>query len=161
MAVQLSYDVKGYNRVRNSLRKMASEYKRETDDTVKDFAKDQRAKLKSFPYPTPRRIAQPFKTDKSRRWFFWALHTGLIQVPYVRTGVLASSWRAEQSGWADWSVANSAPYASLVIGRDEQSEYHKNHWWVAQDIIEEETPQLTEDLTDNILELADEMEGTI
>lgn len=161
MAVKLSYDVKGYNRVRNALRKLASEYREEIDSTVKDFAQAQRKELKSFGYPTPKRASQPFKTDKQRRWFFWALRTGLISVPYVRTGILASSWRAENNGWADWSIANSASYAALVVGRGEQSHYHKNHWWVSQDIIEEKTPDLTAKLTEEIIELADGMEGTV
>ena len=160
MTVELSYDVKGYNRVRNALRKMASEYREEIDETVQDFAKDQRANLKSFRYPEPRRISQPFKTDKQRRWFFFALRTGLISVPYVRTGVLASSWRAESSGWAEWSVVNSAAYSALVVGRGTQVRYHKDHWWIAQDVIEENTPELTKNLSDEILELADGMEGT-
>lgn len=161
MAVQISYDVKGYNRVRNALRKMASEHGDTIDKTVKGFAQNQRARLKSYGYPSQRLAPQPFKTDKQRRWFFWALDAGLINVPYIRTGRLANSWRAEQKGKGEWAIANSAEYASWVVGRGAQSHYHKNHWWIAQDIIDEEVGKLTEDLTHELLELADEMEGAI
>ena len=161
MAIKVSYDVKGYNRVRNALRKLASEYKKELDSTIGDWTKKQRAGLKSHGYPAQSNAPQPFKTERQRRWFFWALKNGIINVPYKRTGIMASSWRATKRGDSDWVIENSAAYTALVVGRGTQAQYHKNHWWVAQDIIEEETPDLTRKLTEEILELASGMEGTV
>ena len=39
-------------------------------------------------YPPVRKKKQPFKTDKQRRYFFYALKRGLIKVPYRRDGLL-------------------------------------------------------------------------
>lgn len=161
MAIALKYDVKGYNRVRNSLRKLASEYRETTDDTVKDWTKEQKAGLKGFGYPAQRNAPQPFKTAKQRKWFFWALSEGIIEVPYRRTGKLASSWRAKKEGWSHWTLENSAAYASLVVGRNEQARYHEGHWWIAEDVIEEGSGDLTEELTEEILDLASGMEGVV
>ncbi len=154
MSISIKYDVKGYNRVRNSLRKLASDYKETIDQTVKDWTQEQRSGLKSFGYPPQRNAPQPFKTERQRRWFFWALRTGVISVPYKRTGILASSWRATKQSWSHWVIENSASYAALVVGRDEQALYHKGHWWIAQDLIEEQTGDLTKDLTKEIIGLA-------
>jgi len=152
MGVALQYDFKSWNRVRNSLRALASEYRDATDNTVKDWTKDQRAGMKRFGYPPQRNAPQPFKTDRQRRWFFWALRTGQITVPYQRTGRLANSWRARQEGWSHWVLENSAAYAALVVGRGKQAKYHEGHWWVAEDIIENDVPNLTRDLSDEIVE---------
>jgi len=161
MAISLKYDIKGFNRVRNSLRKLASDHAETIDGSIEDFVKEHRAGFKSFGYPAQKKGPQPFKTDRQRRFFFWALRTGVIEVPYKRTGVLASSWRATKQGDAFWSLENSAAYAALVVGRGEQSFYHLNQWWVAEDIVEEDMPELTKDLTKDLLDLAKGMEGAI
>lgn len=154
MTVSLRYDFKSYNRVRNSLRGLASGYKSKTDDTVKDWTKEQRRKHKAQTYPPQLNKPQPFKTEKQRRFFFWALDNGIIIVPYPRTGLLANSWRARQEGWSHWVLENSAAYAHLVVGKGQQARYHEGHWWTAEDIISDEVGKLTSDLTEELLELA-------
>ena len=79
---------------------------------------------------------------------------GSLQVPYPRTGVLANSWLARQEGWGHWILENSAPYAHWVVSRGQQAVYHEGHWWTGDDIVEEEVGTLTEDLTEEIIELA-------
>ena len=154
MGVSLRYDFEGYNRVRNSLRRLASDYRETTDETVKDWTKGQRADMKSFGYPPQTNEPQPFKSERQRRWFFWALAAGLITVPYVRTGNIANSWRARQEGWSHWVLEHSAAYAALVVGREKQVRYHQGNWWIAEDIIEDDVKDLTEDLTEEILKIA-------
>lgn len=152
--VSIDYEIKGYNRVANALRKLASEYKQEIDQTIGEFAKDQRVTLKGYGYPSQTNNPQPFKTDRQRRFFFWALENGVIQVPYPRTGTLANSWRTRQNGWADWVVENSTAYGVLVVGRGKQAKYHQGNWWVAEDVIEENVPELTERLSEELVGLA-------
>ena len=44
---------------------------------------------------------QPFKSARQRGWFFWALHTGRINIPYQRRSPnagLATSWEIIGSG---------------------------------------------------------------
>lgn len=155
MAAAVRYDLKGYNRVRNSLRKLASEYREEIDSTIKDWAAEQRAALKRHGYPPQRNAPQPFKTERQRRWFFWALRSGIISVPYPRTGRLANSWLSRQVGWGHYVVENSAVYAALVVGRDKQARYHEGHWWIAEDVLDEEVGDLTEKLTEELIGLTE------
>ena len=98
-------------------------------------------------------MPQPFKTERQRRWFFYALREGLITVPYTRTGLLANSWRTKREGWADWVIENSAIYGALVVGRGKQASYHQNHWWIAEDVIEKDTPDLTRRITKDLMDL--------
>lgn len=152
MTVSLDYEFKGHNRVANKFRRLASEYRRETDDAIGGWVKKKRASLKGRGYPSQRLAPQPFKTERQRRWFFWALASGIISVPYQRTGKLANSWRARRSGWGDWVLENSQTYAYLVVGRDKQSKYHEGHWWIAEEIIEEDIEDLREGIVDAIME---------
>ena len=83
-----------------------------------------------------------FKTDKQRRWFFWALRSGAIQVPYSR-GQSPGSWNLQQS----WSVVmldpftaqigTDVPYAPLMMDAERQTKYAKAVGWrtVQQDMI--------------------------
>ena len=156
MPASLSYELKGWNRVRNGLRRLASDYREVTDDTIGDFAKGKRIAFKAHPYPPQSRKPQPFKTAKQRRWFFYALKAGLITVPYSRTGTLANSWRAVQTGWSHWLIENSAAHAALTIGKSgEQAKYHQGNWWQAGDIFQSDVPDLTKQLTKELVELVE------
>ena len=42
-------------------------------------------------YPPPSTGKARFKTARQRRYFFWALRQGFIQLPYHRTGKLGQS----------------------------------------------------------------------
>ena len=155
MPAAISYELKGWNRVRNGLRRLASDYREVTDDSIKDYAAGQRVKLKAAAYPPQSRKPQPFKTAKQRRWFFAALKAGIISVPYSRTGTLANSWRATKSGWSHWLVENSAAYAELVIGDGgQQAKYHQGTWWQAGDIFGADVADLTKELSDELTKLA-------
>jgi hypothetical protein len=154
MAATVRYEFKGYERVKNSLRRLASDYREETDGTLKAWTKEQQAGMKGFGYPSQTNASQPFKTERQRKWFFAALADGTISVPYRRTGRLANSWLARQEGWSHWVLENSAPYAHWVVGRGQQAVFHEGNWWTADDIIEEEVGDLTEQLTEELVELA-------
>lgn len=58
---------------------------------------------------------QPFQSDKQRRWFFWALNGGMIDVPYKRTGELSGNWKTEGEGYQQ-KIINSTPWADFVQG---------------------------------------------
>jgi hypothetical protein len=51
-------------------------------------------------------------------------------------------------------VENSQSYGYLVVGRGTQARYHEGHWWTAEEVIEEDVGELTEELVDTILGLA-------
>lgn len=77
---------------------------------------------------------QPFKTDKQRRYFFYALRTGLIEVPYKRGSSPNSETMSKQFGVSERdggetaAIGNRASYAPMLIGR-KQAMYHKVTGW--------------------------------
>lgn len=79
-------------------------------------------------YPSASSRPQPFKTDKSRRWFFWALRNGLIQVPYVRTQALASSWVLHTDSTTQVTVGTEYDKAPLMKSA-RQTAYHRVTGW--------------------------------
>jgi hypothetical protein len=83
-------------------------------------------------YPAASGRAQPFRSAKSRRFFFAALRDGRISVPYRRGGPgsqgLGRRWLVTPDGLGA-TLANSASYAGLVQGeRAEQARYHRGTW---------------------------------
>ena len=89
-------------------------------------------------------------TDKQRRWFFWALKAGKIDVPYKRTGLLGRrvTSQAERTGTnVTGSVGLDVPYAPWVVGPDKkqaitiggvemyQQPIHQDRWWQFYDVV--------------------------
>ena len=95
-------------------------------------------------YPSPRREPQPFKTERQRRYFFWALHAGEITVPYRRSGQLGRSLTTEvrplgndivgligtNTVYAPWVISDRA-----IDGRGPQAQYHAGRWWTLQQVV--------------------------
>ena len=88
---------------------------------------------------------QPFKTDKSRRYFFAALKRGEIEVPYRRgqspmSETLGKKWtrRINQSDLS-FIIGNNVSYGLYVQDRDNQAHIHKKIGWITiQDVVEQE-----------------------
>jgi len=79
-------------------------------------------------YPSPSGRPQPFRSAASRRFFFAALRSGQISVPYRRTGQLKAKWTKARSG-SGAIVSNSQSYAALVQGEPgEQGDYFRGVW---------------------------------
>ena len=96
---------------------------------------------------------QPFKTDKSRRWFFWALKKGLIEVPYRRgqspgSEKLTTSWLSQaamkiSANGQRGELGNDASYGPLVQDVKRQTAYHRKTGWVTtQGVLKESTPAI-------------------
>ena len=88
---------------------------------------------------------QPFKTDKSRRYFFWALKKGDIEVPYRRgmspnSEKLTTSWTTSVSAdGRTGKVGNDTSYGRLVQDKTRQTSYHKTTGWkTTQDVAKKE-----------------------
>ena len=72
-------------------------------------------------------------TDKQRRYFFWALNAGIIEVPYRRgqspnSERLGTQWHARQTDLS-MTLGNRASYAPYLHGRESQSPYMANRGW--------------------------------
>lgn len=73
-------------------------------------------------------------TDKQRRYFFWALKQGMIEVPYRRgqspgSEKFGTKWTVQTKGFST-EIGNNASYASLLSGGEgEQSKYMAARGW--------------------------------
>lgn len=74
-------------------------------------------------YPRPAVLPFAFATAKSRRWYFWAVRTGLIKTSnerYQRTGDLARAWKVDivfGDGAVALSVGNKRKEVKWVTGK--------------------------------------------
>lgn len=100
------------------------------------------AKLNSYiaTYPKARPQAQPFKSDKQRRFFFAAIKDGRITVPYRRTGLLGRSWQMQAEMTPQQVVgtlSNPTPYGPFVQAPPpQQAAYHQGNWRTADDAVQ-------------------------
>lgn len=69
-----------------------------------------------------------FVSDKQRRWFFAALRSGELNVPYKRTQELSKNWKTAGDGRLQF-VYNETPYAGLVMGEGTQNQLLKKMGW--------------------------------
>ena len=97
--------------------------------------------LKAYPpknYVTRKAAyGQSFQSDKQRRWFFWALNSGTIQVPYHRSQTLSKGWHKVRKGLFGYLV-NYTPYAVYVLGERKQSRHEELVGWQKVSAIIEE-----------------------
>jgi hypothetical protein len=78
-------------------------------------------------------------TTKQQRWFFWALRTKQISVPYQRTNRLSNAWKLYGQGRAQ-IIANESPGAQYVQGewKGQQSRHENKVGWKGVNIVIEE-----------------------
>ena len=82
-------------------------------------------------YPPPSTGKVRFKTAKQRRYFFWAVSNGVIQVPYVRTGKLGQSWTwkiTTTGSGLRGEVGTNLPSARWVQNVHSQARIHRGNW---------------------------------
>lgn len=101
-------------------------------------------------YPSPNYITRtaaygaPFFTERQRRWFFAALKSGTISVPYHRTQGLREAWRKEGTG-TNAILVNESPGAPFVMGDNTQSRHEKLVGWkTIGTIIQERTSRIVQ-----------------
>ena len=119
-------EIRGINRVRNSLRKLVAMDKNILEPELRNWMQNLRKELKSTPYP-PRRSNQRYK----------------------RTGRLGNSWAVDSAGTGKWKITNRVKYASWVVG-DKQAWMHVGRWWQARPIIEKNIPKLTQSISKKV-----------
>ena len=126
MHLDVSFEPRAYNRVRNQLRRLASDRHDITEPVMERHAKMQSAMFRSKPYP-PMRAGQKYR----------------------RTFQLQRRFLAQRRGREAWSVINRTPYAAWVIKKGMQNRaYHKGRWWIFEDEMEKSMPDLTKALTE-------------
>jgi hypothetical protein len=127
--IDVTLTIYGYNRLENKLRRIAADNPEIGDVPIQEFAQEQRAVLKSEPYP-PKRPGQR----------------------YVRTGQLANRWAVVREASSRYQIINQARskrgvyYAGYVVGK-QQAWMHKGRWWQAWRVLQRNMHKLTEKLT--------------
>ncbi len=99
------------------------------------------------PYPEKNRpsrssvYGQTWKSAKQRRYFFFALRKGIIQVPYRRglspgSQRLGRSWTAKQVDDTSVAIGTNVSYARMVKDEGAQTKYMKAVGWttIQQDL---------------------------
>ena len=82
-------------------------------------------------YPPPSTGKIRFKTAKQRRYFFWAVQHGVIQVPYQRTGKLGQSWTwkiTTTGAGLRGEVGTNYKAAHWVQRQGTQARIHRGNW---------------------------------
>ena len=81
---------------------------------------------------------QSFQSDKQRRWFFAALASGEINVPYQRTQALRNAWQILGKGTYNVLLVNTAQHAQYVKEEGSQNRLLQRMGWktIMQDIEE-------------------------
>lgn len=103
-------------------------------------------------YPPPYHAAQPFKSEKQRRFFFWALGEGIIDVPYRRGQSPGSQRLGTQfyvqsepgSQYVEVTIGNRAGYAPHVIGEDQSAYMAGGGWRKLREVAVEKTARIVE-----------------
>lgn len=127
MAGPISMRVEGTNRVANRFRTAAAKTPERLDAGIQKWAQSIRAKLKSTPYPAKR-----------------------LNQRYVRTGNLANRWAVEKVKKAAYNIVNRVAYSGYVVG-EEQAWMHEGRWWKAKEEMERYTPDLRDDLRQEMM----------
>lgn len=110
------------------------------------------ARLAVYP-PQAHKGLGGFKSDKQRRFFFAALRSGQIQVPYRRTGTLGRRWTStvEQTpGDLIGTVGNNTIYGPYVMDPERQAWMHKGVWQTTQDVGDRETESVLDIFADAV-----------
>lgn len=84
-------------------------------------------KLAQYPPASGRK--QPFVSAKSRKYFFAALRSGALVVPYRRSGALGKpdNWTQVQTG-GTLTLTSRQPYSDMVRTKGKQAGYFKGVW---------------------------------
>lgn len=106
-------------------------------------------------YPPPRSSGVPFEfaTEKSRRWFWWAVSKGKIKVPYERTNRLkqATELQVLKAEPGRFVIAvtvdvTKARYANYVIGTRQVPGHQTTGWNQLYTSVKDATPGLVKQI---------------
>lgn len=94
--------------------------------TVAEAVADEAVVPEMAKYPTASGKKQPFRSNKSQRFFFAALRRGQINVPYRRTGKVGETEKQPTAQGMD--VVSKAAHSDKVRTKGKQWKYHEGTW---------------------------------
>jgi hypothetical protein len=120
-----------------AIRKLPEEAQNAIMDDVNEYSLNVLRTYPPYKYASRKSVyGQTFQSDKQRKWFFAALDSGELQIPYRRTQTLRRGWRAVGSGPSSF-IVNETPYADLTVGDGQGRMAKKTGWKKAIDTIQE------------------------
>lgn len=118
MTNEVIINIRGFEQTDQDLIKVTPLVEKDTEEVIRVWGQQERAKLKSTPYPA-RRPGQR----------------------YIRTGGLGRSWAFNKLSKGHFALVNSRLYSSFVVGL-KQAWMHVNRWWIAEEEIKEDVAQI-------------------
>lgn len=136
-------DIQGLDRVQRILKGLPKEARDAATSEVADYLQNV---FRTYPprKSVTRRAAYgvTWFSDKQRKWFFAALRSGEIDVPYKRTQALRNSWRIIGKG--EDKILVSENEAAVWTMSDEKQSRHERMvgWKTVSTIIKERASQI-------------------
>jgi len=149
--------ITGDRELRRKLQKLADPT--QIVPALKEGAQHIKSKIQKYPDGNQHR-PQPFKTAKQRRFFFWALRQGIIEVPYRRGQSPGSedhqqSWTVKgMKGGLQQMIGSDTSYGPLLQDKQRQASYHRQTGWKTTDeIVEEEEEKVLNQIKKRVDEI--------
>lgn len=122
----VSLEMEGMEEIMMKLNAVPDAVRNEINDDLSEYLVNTLRQYPSPKYVTRKRAyGKTFFSDKQRKWFFAALSSGEIDVPYKRTQHLANMWQATVGNKGELLVVNDARYATYVMGEAGQQSRHE------------------------------------
>jgi len=134
--------------------------------TVYDIVWAWRGLLSTYPIVYAGDPPFEWASEKQRRYVMWAMRTGVLRVPYHRTGHYGWNWRVRRdktikpSDGVGYQVYNAMEYAKFVSGGTDEAEeelqfsIHRGRWLALRDALEGMAEEVHDTIDQNIAESA-------
>lgn len=158
--IQLSVQIRNAKLVKKALENLKADIPLISAGRIRGRLHSAITHLKRYPPQSHKKMS--FMSDRQRRWFFWALRTGKISVPYRRTRRYAQGWQmkklpSKRISGIGYSLVNRVPYTKHVGGDARgtgQSRYHQGNWPLTRDIVDTAIRGLPNEIEKNIIMVA-------
>lgn len=140
----IGIEIEGIPQVKQMLLSVASPVvQQEVTTSAADYLRGQMRKYPEYTYVSrARAYGKTFQSDRQRRWFFAALRSGELVIPYPRTMTLQRNWQIMRSGAADAMLVNDTPYAHFVQQSPQARMMTYRNWRSIQTVVMQEKGRL-------------------
>jgi hypothetical protein len=140
----IQVEVKGIPEVQKMLLSVASPaVRQEVLKSVGEFAQGQMRKYPEYTYVSRKEAyGKTFQSDRQRRWFFAALRSGELKIPYPRTQTLQRGWKLEPRGSEEISLRNATSYGKYVQNSPQARMMTLRQWRSLQTMLYQEKAQI-------------------
>lgn len=150
----IGFDIEGLEQLQNKLAHLPQDVK---DAASNDVAKYLLNVVRGYPpqksVTRKQAYGVTFFSDKQRRWFFAALKSGAINVPYKRTQAFSRGWKIIGQG-EQTILVNESDYGGYLMGPGQQSRMQMMIGWKTTDQILEERSERIDRIADAALKKA-------